>query len=79
MITNIDDLEMQNIAAERPEIVFRLIKAYEQWFDDVSHTRPDNYTPPRIHIGTVHENPVVLTRLNWRSRGNWISDESNGY
>lgn len=74
-----DPLETQNIADERPEIVSQLKKAYEGWFDDVSHTRPDNYTPPRIHIGTVHENPVVLTRVDWRSKGNWISDESNGY
>lgn len=72
-------LEMYNIAAQRPEIVSQLKKAYEAWFDHVSHTRPDNYTPPRIHIGSDHENPVVLTRVDWRSKGNWISDESNGY
>jgi arylsulfatase A-like enzyme len=74
-----DPLEMHNIAAQRPEIVSQLKKAYKAWFDDVSHTRPDNYTPPRIHIGTVHQNPVVLTRVDWRSEGNWISDKSNGY
>lgn len=61
-----DPLEMQNVADENPEVVERLKQEYLEWFRDVSNTRPDNYAPPRIYIGTPHENPVVLTRQDWR-------------
>ena len=61
-----DPLEMRDLAAEHPEIVADLKTAYDAWFDDVSSTRPNNYAPPRIHVGTEFENPVVLTRQDWR-------------
>ncbi|MEP0842443.1 MAG: arylsulfatase [Phycisphaerae bacterium] len=61
-----DPGERQDRSAEHPEIVARLREDYERWFADVGSTRPDNYAPPRIHVGTPHENPVVLTRQNWR-------------
>ena len=61
-------------------MVRRLRTAYEAWFRDVSGTRPDNYAPPRIHIGTPHENPVVLTRQDWRHiQGRPWAPDSNGY
>lgn len=40
---------------------------YAEWFRDVSSTRPDNYAPPRIHVGTEHEKQTVLTRQDWRA------------
>ncbi|MBD3275622.1 MAG: sulfatase-like hydrolase/transferase, partial [Candidatus Marinimicrobia bacterium] len=61
-----DPLEMENVAAEHPEVLERLQQDYLEWFKDVSNTRPDNYAPPRIYIGTPHENPTVLTRQDWR-------------
>lgn len=61
-----DPGERKNLASEHPEIVDRLRQRYEEWFKDVGSTRPDNYAPPRIVIGTRHENPVLLTRQNWR-------------
>jgi arylsulfatase/arylsulfatase A len=61
-----DPFEKVNVAAKRPEIVARLKKQYDEWFKDVGSTRPDNYAPPRILLGTPHENPVVLTRQDWR-------------
>ncbi len=75
-----DPLEEHNLAAEKPEIVEPLKQRYEAWFEDVSSTRPDNYDPPRIYIGTEHENPVVLTREDWRhvSGRPWAPD-SNGF
>ena len=55
-------------------------RKYQQWFADVGSTRPDNYAPPRIHIGTEHENPVVLTRQDWRHmKGKSWAANSNGY
>jgi arylsulfatase/arylsulfatase A len=61
-----DPAEQRNLASEQSEIVERLRGVYDRWFDDVSSTRPDNYAPPRIVIGTPHENPTVLTRQDWR-------------
>ena len=61
-----DPLESTDVAAANPQIVARLKAAYDQWFDDVSSTRPDNYDPPRIHLGAPHADPTVLTRQDWR-------------
>jgi len=61
-----DPGERNNLAAEHPEIVERLRQDYEKWFKDVGSTRPDNYAPPRIYIGAPQENPVTLTRQDWR-------------
>ncbi len=67
-----DPGERNNLAGENPEVLARLKAEYDAWFEDVSSTRPDNYAPPRIVIGTPHENPTVLTRQDWRqlSEGN---------
>lgn len=75
-----DPYEMNNVADKHPEILDKLKKAYETWFEDVSNTRPDNYAPPRIVVGSEFENPVILTRQDWRSKdGRWGADESNGF
>ena len=80
-----DPGEKQNLIAEKPQVAARLKQAYDKWFDDVSSTRPDNYAPPRIAIGTEHENPTVLTRQDWRggtwaadSIGHWLLDAKTG-
>jgi arylsulfatase/arylsulfatase A len=75
-----DPLEQNNIAAERPDIVKAMRREYEAWFADVSSTRTNNYAPPKIYIGTAHENPVVLTRQDWRhAKGRPWAGDSNGY
>ena len=74
-----DSAEKNNQAAAHPEIVARLKQAYDAWFQEVSSTRSDNYAPPRIFIGTPHENPVVLTRQNWRrARGEQLGYGTSG-
>jgi arylsulfatase/arylsulfatase A len=75
-----DPLEMKNLAKALPDTLMQLKTEYDRWFNDVSQTRPDNYTPPRIPIGTEHENPVVLTRQDWRKISNnpWL-EEATGY
>ena len=75
-----DPLEMQNLAESKPEVVNQLKSEYEKWFKDVGQTRLDNYVPPRIPIGTKYENPVVLTRQDWRriSENPWL-EEATGY
>ena len=65
-----DLAEAKDVAAEHPEVVAKLRREYEDWFNDVSGTR--GYAPPRIAIGTTDENPVILTRQDWRGpRAGW--------
>jgi arylsulfatase A-like enzyme len=67
-----DPGERQDIAEQHPGIVADLREAYEAWFADVSATR--GYNPPRIYVGTDHENPVLLTRQDWRGVPSWGDD-----
>jgi len=68
-----DPGESRDVAAERPEIAGKLRAQTEAWFKDVSSTR--GYAPPRIYLGTPHENPVTLTRQDWRGpRATWNAD-----
>jgi arylsulfatase A-like enzyme len=61
-----DPGEGRDISAEHPEVVKGLRRAYDSWLEDVSATR--GYAPPRIDIGSAFENPVTLTRQDWRGR-----------
>ncbi len=53
--------------------VRQLREGYERWYADVTQTR--GFEPQPIYFGTEHENPVTLTRQDWRSLGadNWGS------
>jgi arylsulfatase A-like enzyme len=65
-----DPGEEHDIAAAQPRMVAALRAAYERWLQDVSSTR--GYAPPRIWLGTDFENPVTLTRQDWRGpRASW--------
>jgi arylsulfatase A-like enzyme len=61
-----DPAESQDVAASHPEVVAGLRRDYEAWFEDVSAR---GFDPPRIVIGTDHENPTLLTRQDWRDPG----------
>ena len=70
-----DPAETKNLFEERPEIANRLIQTYENWFADVSSTRPDNYVPPRIILGTEYETSTTLStqdRRETQSGGEWL-------
>lgn len=74
--------ETSNLVASQPEVFNKMKADYDQWFDDVSNTRPDNYAPPAIVIGTPHENPTVLTWQDWirQSEGHgWKEPNALGY
>lgn len=60
-----DPKEMTNLVEKEKEVFAGLKKAYEDWFEDVSSTRPNNYAPPLGIMGTEHENPMILTRQDW--------------
>ncbi|MEO0588110.1 MAG: arylsulfatase, partial [Planctomycetota bacterium] len=61
-----DPSESTDIAAQHPDTVAALRADYLRWFDDVAHTRPDNFAPPPIHLGTPHENPTTLNENDRR-------------
>lgn len=62
--------ETRNVADRHPQVVEEMRDGYRHWFESVTSTRPCD--PPRIRLGTPHENPVLLTRQDWRgSRAGW--------
>jgi hypothetical protein len=67
-----DPFEEKDLAAERPEVVAELKKEYEAWFADVTKR---GFDPPRIVIGSEKENPVRLSRQDWRGpKAGWNAD-----
>ncbi len=72
-----DPLEQQDTAQVNTEVVQQLRQAYLRWFEDVSSTR--GYDPVRIHLGGKYENPVTLTRQDWRNAPNWTDKNAVGY
>jgi arylsulfatase/arylsulfatase A len=62
-----DPGEQHDLAAAMPERVARMRAGYDAWFTDISATR--GYGPVPISLGTPHENPVLLTRQDWRGAG----------
>jgi arylsulfatase A-like enzyme len=75
----LDPFEEHDLARSFPHVVKSMKSDYDSWFDDVSSTRPNNYDPPRIILGSPHQNPSVLTRQDWRHQSGrpWGAD-SNG-
>ena len=74
-----DPRQQTDLSQTNPEVAHRLKTAYDDWFKDVSSSRPDNYAPPRIIIGTDHETRSVLTRQDWRHiEGRPWANKSNG-
>ncbi len=60
-----DPLELEDLAARQPGRVAELKARYDAWFNDVAGVR-DYTAPPRIFLGAPQENPVLLTRQDWR-------------
>ncbi len=76
----VDPLEERNIVGAMPEITGRLRREYETWFHDVTAAR--DYTDAgvaRIFIGDDHEDPVRLTRQDWRGPQAGWTPSSVGY
>ena len=73
-----DPLEMHDLAAEKPDLVAKLKAQYDAWFNDVTSGR-DYSVPSRIFLGATEENPVLLTRQDWRGRGASWGPKGVGY
>jgi hypothetical protein len=68
-----DPGEKQNLIEQHLDVAASMKAAYEGWLAEVSSTR--GFPPPKIVAGTTHENPVTLTRQDWRGpRSGWGSD-----
>jgi hypothetical protein len=74
---SLDPGETKNIAAERPALVQKMMKGYEEWFRDVSSSR--GYHPVRIHIGGTPQDPVILTPQDWRGSDSYKEGEFGYY
>lgn len=72
-----DPGETKDLSAQHPEIVTRMRRDYWAWYRDVSSTR--GYDPPRIALGTRHEDPVVLSRQDWRGPNAGWTPKSVGH
>jgi len=69
-----DPFEEKDLAAEKPDEVAYLKHAYENWFADVTKK---GFTPQRIVIGSEKENPVRLSRQDWRGpKAGWAADSA---
>jgi hypothetical protein len=65
-----DHGETRDVASQHPDILARMRADYERWFTSVAATR--HFLPPRIHLGSEKENPLTLTRQDWRGpRASW--------
>ncbi|MEM1166631.1 MAG: arylsulfatase [Planctomycetota bacterium] len=67
--TAADPGESRDLAPEEAGRVAAMGDLYDAWFDEVCRTRPDNFAPPRIRIGTPHEPRTMLSRTDWRVEG----------
>jgi len=75
-----DPYEMNDISDINPGIVKDLKIELDQWYSEViSNEKLVN--PPRIIIGSDHENPVILNRNDWKSpkAKQWDSPDAYGY
>jgi arylsulfatase A-like enzyme len=72
----VDPAEQHDVAAAFPDVVADLRARYKAWFADVGASH--GYAPPRIFVGTSHENPVTLTRQDWRGAKGW-GDKDCGF
>lgn len=65
--------ESKNLAEEEPQKLAEMKAAYQAWLKDVSSTRPDNFAPPRIIIGSDEETVTDLSIQDWRvgQAGGW--------
>ena len=73
-----DPFEERDSAARHPDIAGRLALEYDRWFADVTALR-DHRLPSRIHLGTKHENPSILTRQDWRGSDAGWTPKSLGH
>jgi hypothetical protein len=67
-----DPFETKDLAADKPDVVADLKRQYDDWFADVTKK---GFDPPRIVVGSDKEDPVRLSRQDWRGpKAGWEAD-----
>jgi len=57
-----DPHQDRDVAAEHPQVVAKMRKHLDQWWDEV---KADVFEPQRVVIGSARENPMMLTACEW--------------
>ena len=75
-----DPYELSDISKEHPELKAGLQKELDEWYEEII-VSPNLVDPPRMLVGTVHENPVILGRNDWKGPKamQWGSVNAFGY
>jgi arylsulfatase A-like enzyme len=67
-----DPFEQTDLAEKLPDELAMLKEQYREWFDEVTR---GGFEPPRIAVGSEKENPVRLSRQDWRGpKAGWAPD-----
>ncbi|MEM7315903.1 MAG: sulfatase-like hydrolase/transferase, partial [Planctomycetota bacterium] len=61
-----DREQKNNVAARHPDLVRKLMKSYEEWWDRTS-SRSTTLVP--VTVGSKQENPTFLTAHDWHAKG----------
>ena len=78
MIFRMIRLRVNDLAGEYPAVVEGLREKYEAWFADVCAS--GHMTYQHIWVGTDQENPVRLTRQDWRGeRSRFVRTDTHGW
>ncbi len=72
-----DPMELKDIASEKPGLIKDLCSQYEAWFKEVGSSR--GYGPVPICLGSIHENPTILNRYDWRGAPFELTPNSLGH
>lgn len=65
-----DPGETRDVSEDYAVIMKDLLAGYERWFGEMKASR--GFAMPPIVVGSTHENPVLLTRQDWRGpKANW--------
>ena len=75
-----DPYELNDVSREYPEVKADLLVELDRWYEKII-VSPHLLDPPRVVMGSEHENPLILGRNDWKGpmAMQWSSDEAFGY
>lgn len=75
-----DPYELNDVSREYPEVKADLLVELDRWYEKIIMS-PHLLDPPRVVLGSEHENPLILGRNDWKGPKamQWSSDEAFGY
>ncbi len=74
-----DPYEKEDLRTSNPAKARELKQELDLWYSDIMES-PHLKEPPRIHLGSPHEDPVLLNRNDAKGdEGIWAQDRIHGY